>query len=382
MSFMLALPKISLHGAGAIGDMVKLVAGKQWGKALIVTDGQLVKLGLLDSLFSALDEQQMAYQLFDGVYPNPTEALVQQGYAAYQAARCDYLIAFGGGSLIDTAKAIKILTANPGPSTAYSGVGKVKNAGVPLVAINTTAGTAAEMTSNAVIIDSERQVKRGDYRPEPDPGYRRRRRQCDARHPASRYRRHRHGRPDPRHRGLCLRWRPSLTDANALEAIRLINLWLPKAVDDGHDLQAREQMAFGQYLAGMAFNSAGLGLVHALAHQPGATHNLPHGVCNAILLPIIENFNRPNAVARFARVAQAMGVDTRGMSDEAASMEAINAIRALSKRVGIPQGFSQLGVSKADIEGWLDKALADPCAPCNPRPASRDEVRELYLEAL
>ena len=159
MSFMLALPKISLHGAGAIGDMVKLVAGKQWGKALIVTDGQLVKLGLLDSLFAALDEQQMAYQLFDEVFPNPTEALVQQGYAAYQAARCDYLIAFGGGSPIDTAKAIKILTANPGPSTAYSGVGKVKNAGVPLVAINTTAGTAAEMTSNAVIIDSERQVK-------------------------------------------------------------------------------------------------------------------------------------------------------------------------------------------------------------------------------
>ncbi len=209
MSFMLALPKISLHGAGAIGDMVKLVAGKQWGKALIVTDGQLVKLGLLDSLFSALDKQQMAYQLFDDVFPNPTEALVQQGYAAYQAAHCDYLIAFGGGSPIDTAKAIKILTTNPGPSTAYSGVGKVKNAGVPLVAINTTAGTAAEMTSNAVIIDSERQVKEVIIDPQPDPGYRRRRRQRDARHPASRYRRHRHGCPDPRHRGLCLRWRPS-----------------------------------------------------------------------------------------------------------------------------------------------------------------------------
>ena len=161
-----------------------------------------------------------------------------------------------------------------------------------------------------------------------------------------------------------------LTDANALEAIRLINLWLPKAVDDGHNLESREQMAFGQYLAGMAFNSAGLGLVHALAHQPGATHNLPHGVCNAILLPIIENFNRPNAVARFARVAQAMG------------MSASQAIRDLSARVGIPSGFSQLGVTKADIEGWLDKALADPCAPCNPRTASRDEVRELYLEAL
>ncbi|ECL9743154.1 iron-containing alcohol dehydrogenase, partial [Salmonella enterica subsp. enterica serovar Enteritidis] len=159
MSFMLALPKISLHGAGAIADMVNLVANKQWGKALIVTDGQLVKQGLLDSLFSALDEHQMSYHLFDEVFPNPTEELVQKGFAAYQSAECDYIIAFGGGSPIDTAKAVKILTANPGPSTAYSGVGKVKNAGVPLVAINTTAGTAAEMTSNAVIIDSSRKVK-------------------------------------------------------------------------------------------------------------------------------------------------------------------------------------------------------------------------------
>ncbi len=151
--------KISLHGAGAIGDMVNLVANKQWGKALIVTDGQLVKLGLLDSLFTALDAHQMSYHLFDEVFPNPTEALVQKGISAYRDAECDYVIAFGGGSPIDTAKAIKILTANPGPSTDYSGVGKVKNAGVPLVAINTTAGTAAEMTSNAVIVNFARQVK-------------------------------------------------------------------------------------------------------------------------------------------------------------------------------------------------------------------------------
>ncbi|MGU5964755.1 lactaldehyde reductase [Klebsiella aerogenes] len=374
MSFMLALPKISLHGAGAIGDMVNLVADKQWGKALIVTDGHLVEMGLLDSLFQALEAHQLSYHLFDNVFPNPTEALVQQGIAAFRAAQCDYIIAFGGGSPIDTAKAVKILSANPAPSTAY--------AGVPLVAINTTAGTAAEMTSNAVIIDSERQVKEVIIDPNIIPDI--------AVDDAS----------------VMLDIPPSvtaatgmdalthaieafvsvgahpLTDANALEAIRLIHQWLPLAVDDGHNLQAREQMAYGQYLAGMAFNSAGLGLVHALAHQPGATHNLPHGVCNAILLPIIENFNRPNAVARFARIAQAMGVDTRGMSDETASMAAINAIRALSKRVGIPEGFSQLGVSKADIEGWLDKALADPCAPCNPRSASRDEVRELYLEAL
>ncbi|VEB03268.1 lactaldehyde dehydrogenase [Klebsiella pneumoniae] len=209
MSFMLALPKISLHGAGAIGDMVKLVAGKQWGKALIVTDGQLVKLGLLDSLFAALDEQQMAYQLFDEVFPNPTEALVQQGYAAYQAARCDYLIAFGGGSPIDTAKAIKILTANPGPSTAYSGVGKVKNGGVPLVAINTTAGTAAEMTSNAVIIDSERQVKEVIIDPNliPDIAVDDASVMLDI--PPAVTAATGMDALTPRHRGLCLRWRPS-----------------------------------------------------------------------------------------------------------------------------------------------------------------------------
>lgn len=382
MSFMLALPKISLHGAGAIGDMVKLVAGKNWGKALVVTDGQLVKMGLLDSLFTALDVHQLSYELFDEVFPNPTEELVQKGFVAYRAADCDYIIAFGGGSPIDTAKAVKILTANPGPSTAYSGVGKVVNAGVPLVAINTTAGTAAEMTSNAVIIDSQRQVKEViiDSNIIPDiavddasvmldiPASVTAATGMDAlTHAVEAY--------------VSVGAHP-LTDANALEAIRLISTWLPKAVDDGHNLEAREMMAYGQYLAGMAFNSAGLGLVHALAHQPGATHNLPHGVCNAILLPIIEAFNRPQAVARFAQVASAMGVNIHGMNEDQASHKAIEAIRALSARVGIPSGFSQLGVKSSDIEGWLDKALTDPCAPCNPRTATREEVRELYLEAL
>lgn len=382
MSFMLALPKISLHGAGAIGDMVGLIAEKNWGKALVVTDGQLVKMELLDSLFAALDEHNLPYELFDEVFPNPTEALVQKGITRFNLADCDYLIAFGGGSPIDTAKAVKILTANPGLSVHYSGVGKVKNGGVPLVAINTTAGTAAEMTSNAVIADSERQVKEViiDTNLIPDiavddasvmlniPASVTAATGMDAlTHAVEAY--------------VSVGAHP-LTDANALEAIRLISGWLPKAVDDGQNLEAREMMAYGQYLAGMAFNSAGLGLVHAMAHQPGATHNLPHGVCNAILLPIVEAFNRPNAVSRFASVAQAMGSDTQGLTDEQASHKAIEAIRALSARVGIPSGFRELGVEPADIDGWLDKALADPCAPCNPRTASREEIRQLYLEAL
>ncbi|AFJ45214.1 lactaldehyde reductase [Shimwellia blattae] len=382
MSFTLALPKISLHGTGAIGDMVKLVSGKQWGKALIVTDGQLVKLGLLDSLFSALAGHNMDWHLFDSVFPNPTEALVQQGFQAWQDNQCDYIIAFGGGSPIDTAKAIKILTANPGPSTRYSGVGHVTHPGVHLVAINTTAGTAAEMTSNAVITDSERQVKEViiDSNIIPDiavddasvmlaipPAVTAATGMDALTHAIEAY---------------VSTGAHTLTDPNALEAIRLIGQWLPEAVDNGHNLKAREMMACAQYLAGMAFNSAGLGLVHALAHQPGATHNLPHGVCNAILLPVVEHFNRPSAPARFARIASALGVDTRDMDEEQASLAAIHAIRTLSARVGIPAGFAALGITRQDIEGWLDKALADPCAPCNPRTASRDDVHALYLEAL
>jgi lactaldehyde reductase len=362
--------------------MVKLLAQKQWGKALIVTDGQLVELGLLEGLFNAMQQHALPYAMFNEVFPNPTEELVQQGWQAFKQQQCDYLIAFGGGSPIDTAKAIKILTGNPGPSTAYSGVGKVKHPGVALVAINTTAGTAAEMTSNAVIIDSLRHVKEViiDTNIIPDiavddpkvmldiPASVTAATGMDAlTHAVEAY--------------VSVGAHP-LTDHSALEAIRLISTWLPAAVDDGKNLQAREMMAYGQYLAGMAFNSAGLGLVHALAHQPGATHNLPHGVCNAILLPVIEEFNRPNAVARFARVAQAMGADTQGMNEEQASHLAIAAIRALSLRVGIPAGFSALGIKEADIEGWLDKALADPCAPCNPRTADREEVRALYLAAL
>jgi lactaldehyde reductase len=382
MSFMLALPKISLHGTGAIGDMVQLLRDKQWGKALIVTDGQLVELGLLDSLFTAMNQHQLSYALFGDVFPNPTESLVQAGLTAFTQHECDYLIAFGGGSPIDTAKAIKILTANPSPSTAYSGIGKVKQPGVPLVAINTTAGTAAEMTSNAVIIDSQRQVKEViiDTNIIPDiavddpevmlniPASVTAATGMDAlTHAIEAY--------------VSL-GAHTLTDPCALESIRLISQWLPVAVDEGKNLQAREMMACGQYLAGMAFNSAGLGLVHALAHQPGATHNLPHGVCNAILLPVIEEYNRPQAVSRFARIAQAMGVNTQAMSDEQASHQAIAAICQLSLRVGIPAGFSALGIEESDIEGWLDKALADPCAPCNPRAADREQVRALYLQAL
>jgi alcohol dehydrogenase class IV len=173
-----------------------------------------------------------------------------------------------------------------------------------------------------------------------------------------------------------------LTDPTALEAIRIITRWLPPAFHNGQDLKAREMMAHGQFLAGMAFNSAGLGCVHSLAHQPGATHNLAHGVCNAILLPVVEEFNRPGAVPRFAQIAKAMNVDISGMSDEEASLQAIAAIRRLSSQVNIPSGFASFGISEDDIEQWIEPALRDPCTPGNPRTLSPDDVRQLYKSAI
>lgn len=173
-----------------------------------------------------------------------------------------------------------------------------------------------------------------------------------------------------------------LTDPTALEAIRTIVHWLPIAYDNGKDSKAREMMAHGQFLAGMAFNSAGLGCVHSLAHQPGATHNLPHGVCNAILLPVVEEFNREAVIPRFADIAKSMGVDTQGMNDKNASLEAIAEIRRLSNRVGIPTGFGQLGIVEKDIDAWVEPALQDPCTPGNPRLLTPADVRQLYAAAL
>ncbi|MCF5894128.1 lactaldehyde reductase [Aeromonas veronii] len=382
MSFMLAMPKISFHGQGAIADAMTYMQQHNLSKALVVTDRDLYRLGLLDPLLEVLAAKEMDYALYHEVMPNPTVAVVDAGYQAFRENGCDYLIAIGGGSAIDAAKGIKILTANPGPITRYSGVSKVEREGAFLVAINTTAGTAAEVTSNAVITDPVRQVKEviidtriiADIAVD-DPAIMLNIPQSvtaatgmDAlTHAIEAY---------------VAKGAHPLTDHSALEAIRLISRYLPQAVMHGDDIEGREMMAFGQYLAGMAFNSAGLGLVHALAHQPGATHNLPHGVCNAILLPVICEFNRPVCVARFARIAQAMGVDTRQMSEEAASMAAIDAIKALSAKVGIPAGFGLLGVKKSDIDGWINKALADPCTPGNPRTADAKQVEHLYTLAM
>ncbi|KFA96863.1 MULTISPECIES: lactaldehyde reductase [Vibrio] len=382
MAFSLNLPKLSLAGAGAINDAVQEIQAQSINTALIVTDANLVKLGILDSLLAQLEQLSIDYVLFDKVTPNPTAALVREGVDLYQKEQCDCFIAVGGGSPVDCAKAIRIVTSNGGDICDYEGVGKVRVVGDYFVAVNTTAGTAAEMTSNSVITDEERQVKMViiDAKQIPDlavndpelmlglPSSVTASTGMDAlTHAIEAY---------------VTPGAHTLTKPTALEAIRLINKWLPVAVDDGQNLEAREQLACAQFLAGMAFNSAGLGLVHAMAHQPGATHNLPHGVCNAILLPEVCEFNAQTRPQPFRAIAEAMGSSTADLDDESAAKAAIARIRQLSQRVQIPNGLAELGIQESDFALWLDKTLADPCLGGNPRVPTREEILKLFAQAM
>jgi alcohol dehydrogenase class IV len=371
-----------MSGKDAMNDAVEWLAQKNMRSIFLLTDPILRKLDGLQSLLRQLKARQITYTIFDTIGPNPTVAMVDAAYAAFRAANPDALIAYGGGSVIDTAKAVRILSANPGPINLYEGVHQELKYGSPLIAITTTSGTAAEVTSNAVITDTERHVKMViiSHSTIPDvavndplalvsmPKGTTAATGMDAlTHAVEAY---------------VSKGAHALTNPTALEAIRIIKHWLPIACENGQNLEAREQMANGQFLAGMAFNSAGLGCVHSLAHQPGATHNLPHGVCNAILLPVVEEFNRDAVPERFAEIAKALGVDTSAMSIEDASRAALTAIRELSQKVGIPSGFAKLGIVPGDIECWIEPALKDPCTPCNPKNLTPDDVRNLYLKAL
>lgn len=377
--FKLAFPKINFSGVGAIEALIELILDTH-GNApgLLICDPAMVELGFAKKL----TESKLNITVFSQVRPNPDTNTVNSALDSFQTCGAEYIIGFGGGSAIDTSKAIRILSANPTPISAYNGVEKVAALGAPLYAINTTAGTAAEVTSNAVITDTATHVKHVIISDKIIPD-------VSVNDPSVML-----GIPSAVTAATGIDalthavesyvsvGAHTLTDYISLESIKLIAENLPKAVDDGGDVEAREMMAYGQFVAGLSFNSAGLGMVHAMAHPAGAQKDLPHGVCNAILLPIVCEFNRPARVEKFAKVAVAMGVDTSAMNEEEASIAAIEAIKALNKRVGIPAGFGVLGVTDADILAWVDDAMADPCAGGNPIAMTKEQVIELYKKSL
>lgn len=376
------IPTVSLMGVGAAkqaGAEAKKLGGS---KALLVTDKGLVKLGMAEQIKANLEEAGLEVVLFDGAEPNPTDKNVEAGLEAYQANGCDLLVSLGGGSSHDCAKAIGIVASNGGTIRDYEGIGKITKPTPPSIAINTTAGTASEMTFFCVITNTDTQVKMPVAGSQVTPTV---------------------AINDPL---LMVGLPPALTaatgmdalthaveayvsviatpvtDACALQAIELIAKWLRKAVANGSDVEARAQMAYAEYLGGMAFNNASVGHVHAMAHQLGGFYNLPHGVCNAVLLPYVQKFNLIACPERFADIAKAMGQDIAGLSPMEAAEQAIVAMQRLSADVGIPAGLGELGVQEQDIPLLAENAVKDICTFTNPRLASLEQVIDLYSEAL
>lgn len=369
------IPALNLMGAGSVQKAVDAMQARGLRRTLIVTDTGLVKAGLVAQVQQQLAAADIQSFVFDGVQPNPTTANVNAGLALLQDKACDSVISLGGGSPHDCAKAIALVAVNGGKIQDYEGVDKSAKPQLPLVAINTTAGTASEMTRFCIITDESRHIKMAivDKHTTPilsvnDP-------ETMVGMPASLTAATGMDALTHAVEAYVSTAANPITDACALKAVSLIAANLRAAVSDGKDMVAREQMAYAQFLAGMAFNNASLGYVHAMAHQLGGFYDLPHGVCNAVLLPHVQAFNTRVASARLADVAVALGA-------EASAEAALAAIRQLAADVGIPAGLTQLGVKDEDIATLAANALKDACGLTNPIQPTQAEVEAIYRAAL
>lgn len=376
------LNETSYHGHGAVNELVPEVKSRGFKKALIVTDADLVKFKVVKKVTDILDKNKMSYEIFDKVKANPSVAIVQEGVKAFKKAKADYMIAIGGGSPQDTAKGIGIIINNPEFADVVSleGVAPTKNKSVPVIAIATTAGTAAETTINYVITDEKKRRKFVCVDPHDipvvaivDP---------DMMSSMPKGLTAATGMDALTHaiEGYTTLGAWELADTLNLKAIELIAKNLRKAVENDPD--GREGMALGQYVTGMAFSNVGLGVVHGMAHPLSAFYDTPHGVANAVLLPYVMEFNAPYTGTKFRDIAKAMGVKKVDEMKQAEYREAaIKAVKKLSKDVGIPKTLKEIGVKKEDLEALAEAAMADVCTGGNPRPCSKELVLEVYKKA-
>ena len=375
------LPTRNLFGEDSVQEAGALMQSLGGKKALIVTDSFLAASGMAASIQEILQKAGVHSVVFGGAEPKTKYTNVMSGLVVFRKENCDSIISLGGGSSHDCAKAIGLVASNGGDIRDYEGVDKSTKPMCPMIAINTTAGTASEITRFCIITDTSRHVKMAivDWRVTPQIAIN-----------------------DPK---LMVGMPPSLTaatgmdalthaieayvstdanpltDAAALMAITMITQYLPKAVANGTYMKARDKMAYGQYLAGIAFNNASLGYVHAMAHQLGGFYNLPHGVCNAILLPHVEEFNLIGNANRFRDIAKAMGENIDGLSTMDAARKAIAAIRQISEQVGIPKNLRELGVKEEDFGIMAENAMKDVCQLTNPRKATREQVIGIFKAA-
>ena len=378
------LNEVSYFGPGSRKELPGVVANLGKTKALVVTDPGLVKFGVTAQVTDVLDKAGLPYEVFSDVKPNPTVSNVNAGIDAYRKAEADYIIAVGGGSSIDTAKAIGIVINNPEFSDIVSleGVAPTKHKSVPVVALPTTAGTAAETTINYVIIDEVNKKKMVCVDPNDIPAVAIIDAELMYSLPASLTAATGMDALTHAIEGYITRGAWALSDMFEIEAIRMIAENLPTAVEKPSDAKARDAMAVAQYVAGMAFSNVGLGLVHGLAHPMGSLFDIPHGVANALLLPTIMEWNMPACVEKYGNIARAMGVNTDGMTAQEAAQAACDAVKALSVKVGIPQHLSDLGIKAEDIPALSAQALADVCTPGNPKDVTIEDITALYTKVL
>jgi lactaldehyde reductase len=379
MANRMVLNETSYLGAGAIENIVTEAKIRGYKKALVVTDKDLVKFNVSTKVTDLLKVNNLEFEVFDNVKANPTINVVKSGIEKFKEAGADYLIAIGGGSSIDTAKAIGIIINNPEFSDVRSLEGAVvtKNKCVPIIAVPTTAGTAAEVTINYVITDEERKRKFVCVDPHDIPVIA----VVDSEMMSSMPKglTAATGMDALTHaiEGYITKGAWELTDTLHLKAIEIIARSLRSAVNN--EPKGREDMALGQYVAGMGFSNVGLGIVHGMAHPLGAFYDTPHGIANAVILPYVMEYNACATGEKYREVARAMGVkDVDSMTQEEYRKAAIDAVKKLSEDVGIPKTLREIGVKKEDLEALSKSALADACTPGNPRDTSAEEILDIY----
>ena len=378
------LNEVSYFGPGARKQLPAEMERMGARKALVVTDKDLLKFGVADKVLDVLRGAGIPFDVFSDLKPNPTVTNVKAGVQAFSASGADILVAIGGGSSMDVAKAIGIITNNPEFADVVSleGVANTKKKSVPIIALPTTAGTAAEVTINYVITDEANQKKMVCVDPNDIPAVA----LVDAElmYTLPKSLTAATGMDALTHaiEGLITKGAWEMSDMFEIKAIEMINRYLETAVNEPTNEEARNGMAVAQYIAGMAFSNVGLGLVHGMAHPLGAIFDIPHGVANALLLPTVMAFNAPAALDKYADIAKAMNVYRPGMSQEEAADAAVRAVRELAVRVGIPQHLSALGIQESDLERLSQAALADVCTPGNPREVTQELIYELYKQVL
>ncbi|MGZ0751147.1 L-threonine dehydrogenase [Kluyvera sichuanensis] len=376
------IPSVNVIGNGALNDAMSTMKEYGYRRALIVTDAVLNKLGVAGDIQKRLQEFDILSVVFDGTHPNPTTVNVEEGLEMLRANDCDCVISLGGGSPHDCAKGIALVAANGGDIRDYEGVDRSAKPQLPMIAINTTAGTASEMTRFCIITDVTRHIKMAIVDKHVTPvlsvndsslmegmpkGLTAATGMDALTHAIEAY--------------VSIAATP-ITDACALKAITMIVENLPTAVEQGSNSEAREAMAYAQFLAGMAFNNASLGYVHAMAHQLGGFYDLPHGVCNAVLLPHVQVFNSKVAAARLRDCAKAMNIDVSAMNDEQGAAACVDAIRKLARLVNIPAGLRDLNVKEEDIPVLATNALKDACGFTNPIQATHEEIMAIFRAAM